>query len=157
MGRLEPCDRGLPNSVQGWANTFLNYIDIPLARGLFEVFNHEGLSTKSELPIRNFYLQKIELTDKDYTDIIPHAEERLLTAFTEIYHNNLVSLNSRELSYKELTQLFIHEYREQGHDYPTLAEASIERFVYTNRKHNPQSFIVAVMKPMKKLSFRNTQ
>ena len=86
------------------------------------------------------------------TDYIPHADEKLLTAFTEIYENSLAGLSSRELNYKELAQRFIHEYLEQGHEFPKLSEASIERFVYTNRKQDPQSFVLTVLKQIKKLA-----
>jgi len=152
MGRLEPNENSLPGSVQGWIHTFLNYTNIPLAIGLSEVFSHEGLKTEVAPSTRESYRPNIEVDGMGSTDYIPHADEKLLTAFTEIYENSLAGLSSRELNYKELAQRFIHEYLEQGHEFPKLSEASIERFVYTNRKQDPQSFVLTVLKQIKKLA-----
>jgi len=143
-----------PYSVQDWLHTFLDYIKLPLEHGLKSVFKREGLNTQIIPETTYLARTKIEKPDvsRGSTDDIPFADDDLLHAFLTIYEVNRPSLRKRDLTYKQLTKMFIYEYREHGYDFPTTSEASIERFLYAASKNDPKKFVNRVLKQIRKLS-----
>lgn len=158
MDVLKRDKHGLPNSVQGWIHTFLDYIRIPLEQGLRSAFEREGLRT--EVSPETTFSARAEIKNpvgaQGSTDDIPFADDDLFNAFLEIYEVNLPSIHKRDLSYKQLAKIFVHEYLEHGYHFPTSSEASIERFVYAAPKKDPKKFVNRVLKQIKKLSPSNS-
>lgn len=154
MNALKRDAHGLPNSVQGWLHTFLDYVDIPVEQGLHAAFTRENLkvevSPETTFSVRNEATASFAPTES--TDHVPYADADLLESFYEIYEANLPALRSRELTYNQLAKVFIHEYTEQGHSFPACAEKSIERFVYAAPKKEPKKFVNRVLKQIRKLS-----
>jgi hypothetical protein len=154
MNALKRDVHGLPNSVQGWLHTFLDYVDIPVEQGLHAAFTRENLrvevSPETTFSVRNEATAPVAPAES--TDHVPYADADLLESFYEIYDANLSALRSRELTYNQLARIFIHEYTEQGHSFPECAEKSIERFVYAAPKKEPKKFVNRVLKQIRKLS-----
>ncbi|WP_332929504.1 hypothetical protein [Alteromonas sp. 14N.309.X.WAT.G.H12] len=154
MDVLKPDEHRFPNSVQGWLHTFLTYVNIPLEEGLRAAFKRERLKAvvSPETTFSTREEAKTPVGPKGSTDYIPYADEELLSAFLEIYETNIPALKNRELTYNQLARIFLLEYREHGHTFPTYAEASIERFVYAAPKKDPKKFVNRVLKQIRKLS-----
>lgn len=144
---LDETANARPNTVQGWLHTYLDYVELPLLKGVRQAFRYEGITTPDLLDIKERRKKAAPFRGQTVEAVSAAAVKKEHKELKELHKNYSTSLNPEEFTSKVVEFLY-----EQGYPKTELFAQAIQRFARSNISRSDDVFAARIIKQAQKLT-----